>query len=252
MNKLLVILLWVLVLGGTVHQNAVAQTPPNLEAIRDSIYDPGSNFYYPALFSRYQAMDTTLTMTDYHYLYYGYPEQDTYMPLLDNSAKSELEQIMGKRTTPTAEDYERAVVLAKTILEVEPFNLRDINALAYLYSKTGFDSQAAYLMERIDMIANTIRATGDGLTEQTPWWITYFNHGIDLLALMNCDQEEPIILSRSVELIPVRKMPNRKDKGYYFNYSEIYAHGADYLKNYDAPKRKWELKPWEAKDAYKL
>lgn len=253
MKRLFVALLGVLILGLLVQQSAVAQqTPPNLQAVRDSISNPSSSLYYPVLFNRYQMMDSTLTMTDYYYLYYGYPEQLTYMPLLDNSAKIELEQIMGKRSAVTVDDYQRAIVLAQTILSVEPFNMRDINVLAFLYAQVGYDDKAAHLMQRIDMIANTIRSTGDGKREETAWWVTYFNHAVDLLALMNCDQQTPIIVSRSVEFIPVSNMENRKDKGYYFNYSEVYAHGADYLKDYSAPKRKFDLKSWDSDKDFRL
>ncbi len=222
-----------------------AQVAPNLGAIRDSIYNTSSRFYYPDLMARYQMMDSTLTLTDYHYLYYGYPEQDTYMPLLDNSAKAELENIMGKRTTPTIKDYERAIVLAQTILKAEPFNLRDINALAYLYAQTGNDKNAEILMQRVSMICETIMSSGTGLTEDSPWWITYFNHALDLLAILNYKQEQPIILSRTVEFIPVSNMPNKRDKGCYFNYSEIYAHGSEYMNDIKAPKRKMEFNSWE-------
>lgn len=229
---------------------AWAQFPPELGAIKDSINNPGSRFYYPNLFARYQMADSTLSMKDYHYLYYGYPEQVTYMPLLDNSAKAELENIMGKRSTPTAADYHRGIALCRAILEVEPFNLRDINALAYLYAQTGNDVAAKKMMERMDIIGETIMSTGSGLTEESPWWITYFDHAIDLMAILRIDQETPIIMSRTVEFIPATGVKNLK--GYFFNFSEIYAHGSEYLDNVKAPKRKMNWNPIKENPKFKF
>ncbi|MFI3288062.1 MAG: DUF4919 domain-containing protein [Rikenellaceae bacterium] len=220
-------------------------SPPDMEALRDSISDASSRYYYPILMDRYVMNDSTLTLEDYHYLYYGYTEQINYMPLLDNSARSELESIMSGQSNPTVADYERAVALVRAILEIEPFNPRDINALAYLYAMTGYEDEAAILAHRLRMIVTTIKETGTGLSKDSPWWITYFSHAEDLVALEGLEQGQPIILSSSIEFVPVSKMPNRKDKGLYFNYSLIYEKDADYLENIDAPKRKMNWNPLE-------
>lgn len=231
---------------------AQATKAPDLKAIKDSISDPSSTYYYPTLFARYQSMDSTLTAVDYHYLYYGYPEQVTYMPLVDNSASLELEVLMSKRSTLTSADYSRAITLCKAILEIEPFNLRDINALAYIYTLSQQPEQSERLMQRLSMIAQTIRATGDGLSEEDPWWVIYFDHAIDLLDIMGCRQQLPIIVSRTVEFIAVSNMPKKGQRGYYFNFSEIYARKPDYLENVKAPKRKMNIKPWQPTSPYKL
>ncbi len=220
-------------------------TPPDMEAVRDSISNPSSRYYYSSLMDRYTLCDSTLTLEDYHYLYYGYAEQINYMPLLDNSARMELENIMSGQSTPTQADYERAVALASALLEIEPFNPRDLNALAYLYAMVGEEAKAAELAHKLQMVVATIKATGTGLTKDSPWWVTYFAHAEDMLALSALDQGQPIILSTSIEFIPVSNMPNRKNKGVYFNYSLIYARDSDYLEDVEAPKRKFNWNPLE-------
>ncbi|MFI3298872.1 MAG: DUF4919 domain-containing protein [Rikenellaceae bacterium] len=232
--------------------SAVGQTPPDMDVVRAAITNPASDYYYESLFERYEALDSTLTFDDYFHLYYGFAEQVSYMPLLDNTARTELEEILSGRSTPTVSDYERAIVLINTILTIEPFNLRDINALAYVYAMVGDESRAEQLMQRVEVIAQVIMSTGTGLAEKEPWWIIYFAHAEDIVSLLGHTQQGiPIIISKDVELLSIVKEKGRKQKGCYFNYSLIYARDADYLENIDAPKRKMYFNPLNAKPEFK-
>ncbi len=226
---------------GCIVTKTYAQNTPDINAIRDSISNPNSKLYYPTLFDRYRFSDTTLTLNDYHYLYYGYPEQPNYMPLLDNSARKDLENIMGNRTTPTAEDYNTAILLATSILEIEPFNMRDLNALAYLYAMTGQEARAQEIMKRVNMIATTIINSGMGVDKNSPWWVIYFNHAVDVMNMRGYDFSNPIALSREVEFYPVSNLPNKRNNGLYFNHSEVYRKDPSYLKGKEAPKRKMQF-----------
>ncbi len=225
--------------------------PPDMDAIRDSVSNPSSQYYYQPLMERYSVNDSTLTFDDYHYLYYGFVEQLDYMPLLENSARLELESIMSGQITPTEDDYRRAISLATALLKIEPFNPRDLNALAYLYAMVGQEEYAAQLMHKLDMVVSVIKATGDGLSDESPWWVTYFAHAEDIVALAGLDQGKPIILSTSIEFIPIAKMADRKKKGYYFNYSLIYTREPDYLENVEKPKRKFDWTPWESDNKFR-
>ncbi|MEG0601919.1 MAG: DUF4919 domain-containing protein [Mucinivorans sp.] len=226
--------------------STAAQTP-NYKAIKDSIENSSSPYYYPLLMGRYQLSDTTLTAADYHYLYYGYPEQPTYRPLLSNSYTDSLTMAFGTRVTPTANTYYRVIHLCKVILQQEPFNLRDLNALAFAYSQLGDTIRAKKTMRQMEMIIATIKSSGNGLSEATPWYIIYYNHAEDILNLMNFAWRRPIILTRTVELFPVDKvkMLNPTVKGYYFDFAPIYFRRADYLDDPDVkkPKRKLEVNP---------
>ncbi|MEG1371942.1 MAG: DUF4919 domain-containing protein [Mucinivorans sp.] len=226
--------------------SGVAQSP-DYNAIRDTVSNSSSKYYYPLLIGRYRLSDTTLTASDYHYLYYGYPEQGAYRPLLINSFSDSLSMAFGTRVTPTAETFYRIIHLCKVILEQEPFNLRDLNALAFAYSQLGDTAKASRVLRQMDMIVATIKASGSGKTEQSPWYISYYNHAEDILNLMNVPTRRPIILSREVELFPVdrTKTSDRSVKGYYFNFAPIYFHRPDYFEDPDVikPKRKMEINP---------
>lgn len=219
---------------------------PDYTAIKDSTEDISSRFYYPLLMDRYRLADTTLTSEDYRYLYYGYPESANYRPLLQNSYSDSLSMAFGTRTAPTAQTYYRVIRLCKVILEQEPFNLRDMNALAFAYSQLGDTLQALKTMRQIEMVVGAIKSTGSGESEQSPWYITYYNHAEDILNMMEVAYRRPIILTRTIEMFPVDKMAQKmKVKGYYFDFAPIYFKRPDYLEDPDVktPKRKLEFNP---------
>lgn len=220
-----------------------AQQVPDIAAIKAVIEEPSSPYYYPTLMGRYQLLDTTLTKQDYFYLYYGYPEQPTYMPLVANSYVDSLATIASQRTQPTPSDLYRMIYYAKGILEVEPFNLRDMNVLAFAYSLMDDKEQASKVMRAMDMIYTTIISSGSGMSEKNPWWIIYLPHAEDVMNLLRANFDKPIILSSTVEFFPVTNMPEKRYKGYYFNFAEIYARRPDYLDNIPKQKRKMELNP---------
>lgn len=220
-----------------------AQQAPDMEAIKAAIENPESPYYYPSLMGRYMYLDTTLTAEDYQYLYYGYAEQADYMPLLQSSYADSLTVAFSGRTQPTPSDIYRIIHFAEGILEVEPFNMRDMNVLAFAYSLLEQNDKATAMTRAVDMIASTIMATGTGLDQKSPWWVIYNNHAEDVMNILGARFDKPIIVTSSVEFFPVRNMPEKRFKGYYFNILEIYKRRPDYLDNVGKQKRKMEFNP---------
>lgn len=225
---------------GSLHLSVSAQAP-NYQAIKDTIANSSSRYYYPFLMERYRLMDTTLTLEDYRYLYYGYPESDDYKPLLSNSYADSLSMAFGSNVQPTMHTFNRVIHFATVILKQEPFNMRDMNVLAYAYAQIGDTTMALRVKHQIDMLIETIRSTGDGLTDKTPWYITYNAHAEDMLNMMNVSYRRAMIISRDVEFFPISNMPLKMSRGYYFNFAPIYAKRPDYLDNVDKPKRRLEF-----------
>lgn len=69
---------------------AQAQQAPDDEDIFARTLDEASPYYYPSLMMRYRAGDTTLTATDYYYLYYGYAFSENYRPLRPIKAEDDM------------------------------------------------------------------------------------------------------------------------------------------------------------------
>lgn len=220
--------------------------PPDYQQIATETADAASPYYYPELMRRYERGDTTLTLEDFRHLYYGYPAQPGYKPLLASPYADSLEQAFGKRSRLEAGDYRRVVQFAREILREEPFSMRDLNVLAFACQMLDEPEKAAVQMAKIRGILEAIRSTGTGLREESPWYVIYLRDAEDVLNLLGARFTKFIVVSRSVEYAPVYNMPEgmgKRFKGYYFDYSEVYRRRPDYLDNLPKPKRRLEVNP---------
>lgn len=227
--------------------DSTAVRPPDYRRIAVETADVGSPYYYPRLMGRYERGDSTLTLEDFRHLYYGYPEQAGYKPLLASPYADSLERAFGKKTRLEAEDYRRIVGFAREILAGEPFSMRDMNVLAFAYQMLDEPERAAAQMRKIRGVLEAIRSTGTGLREESPWYVIYMRDAQDVLNLIGARFTKFIILTRSVEYAPVYNMPDegsgKKNKGYYFDYSEVYKRRPDYLDEQPKQKRRFEVNP---------
>lgn len=215
---------------------------PDYKKIADEVKDPASPYYYPHLFDRYERGDTTLTREDFRYLYYGYPDQPSYKPLLPSPYADSLGRAFGRKTSATAGDYRRIVEFARGVLKDEPFSMRDLNVLAFAYQMLDEPERGKIQMFKVRGILDAIRSTGNGLTEQTPWFVIYMRDVEDVLNLIGARFTRLLIVSSTVEFAPVYNLPDKRQKGYYFDYSEVYKRRPDYLDGVKV-KRKLEVNP---------
>lgn len=246
MRKIITFVAAVSILAGSVRAqtaDSLTVSAPDYEKIAAEVADMASPYYYPRLMGRYEKGDTTLTLDDFRHLYYGYPEQPGYKPLLCSPYADSLDRAFGKKTRLEADDYRRVAGFAREILKEEPFSMRDLNVLAFAYQMLDEPERAAVQMFKIRGIMEAIRSTGTGLKEESPWYVIYMRDAEDVLNLIGARFTKFIILTRSVEYAPVYNMPDKKNKGYYFDYSEVYKRRPDYLDELPKQKRKFEVNP---------
>lgn len=245
MKHLLLLLLMLPALAG-------AKTPDEND-ILDRTLDSSSPYYYPNLMLRYNAGDSTLTATDYHYLYYGYAHQDGYKPLEVNPDLDRVYTAVAvlDPEQPQRETLERLVGAGRDALRHDPFNPRVLNLLAYAYGALGDRENEVDSYRKLRAVLATIEASGDGLTQRTPMHILMFDHALDVLASRELEYGKSRIVDREVEYVPLtvpQKTADRKIRGYYFDYSRIYRNKPD---NYVFKRpRTWQfnnLKPREYK-----
>lgn len=113
-----------------------AQAPDN-DRIKAEIENPQSKFFYPDLMARYQLGDTTLTVEDYHYLYYGFAYSPKYNPLEANELSDSALMVLQKNTPLTKEELQNLIVYANRELEFDPFSPRTLNLLTFVYGELG-------------------------------------------------------------------------------------------------------------------
>ncbi len=236
-KSLIIVIIFISAIGGS-----TAQTPPNIEAIQAISSDPFSPYYFKTLFVRYEAADTTLTEKEYEFLYYGFPETEGYKPLMPSPYTDSLESILSRRSDPSKRNMETAESYARKVLELHPFSIRDINVLAFALSSQGDKLEAAKQMHKIKMIIATIKNSGTGLTQKTPLYVIMNDTPEDYTAFLGLRATRSMIVTSSIVFLQIENLPNKKDKGLYFNISEIYKRKPTYLKDYKR-KRKMELNP---------
>lgn len=205
---------------------------PNEDDIVEAITLSSSENYYPSLMLRFEAGDSTLTLTNYHYLYYGYAYQDGYKPLATNPDMDKFLLLASELDVddPHPDILRELIFVGRDVLRADPFNPKVWNLMAFAYGALGEKESERAAYRRVEMILSTIRATGNGLKEATPMHILMFDHALDLMAAENLIHTRPLVISRTVEYLPLvapLKLDGQKIKGVYFDFGRVYWNKPD-------------------------
>lgn len=203
---------------------------PDNEAILRAVIDSSSPYYYPVLFARYITGDMTLNIEEYRHLYYGYVYQQDYRPLESSSASDRILNIIDSSPTLGEKEFQSIIDQGHEIMLSEPFNPSMLNFLTYAYGQLGDEENELINAYRFRMVLETIKSTGTGLTEKSPWHVLYFSHSSDLFATLGVQLNKRLVVSRTVEYLSILEPENRRLKGYYFDYSRVYMNRPE---NYD-------------------
>ncbi len=205
---------------------AAAQAPDEDE-IFDRTTAAASPYYYPNLLIRYNAGDTTLTVDDYRYLYYGYAFRDEYKPLATNDDLDRTLLVASRLDPdkPRVEDLEAIITSGAAALEQDPFSPKLLNLMAFAYGALGNKEQETAYYDRMQKVIAAIKSTGDGLTQRSPQHILMFDHALDVMTADGLIPGKSRVVSRTTEYVPLvvpEQTDGRKVKGLYFDYSRIY------------------------------
>jgi hypothetical protein len=183
-RSIIVLLLLFAIVSNSYSQKKIYK--PNYKKIEKAIKKKRSNTFYPKLLDRYQNNDTSLTDEDYTLLVYGAISQPGYSPY-GGSYYSDSTAKIFQQTSLTLADYYQAIYYENIGLQQNPFSLRDLNILAYSYSKTGSDSLANLINYKKEKVIKTILSTGDGKTEETGFYIITVSQEYDILQILGFD-----------------------------------------------------------------
>jgi hypothetical protein len=139
---------------------------PDYTLIKKNIEDKTSELYYPRLFKRLKANDTILTNDQYKHLYYGFTFQKSYKTYKIGKKSDELKKFyLGEGITE--KDFPKGIKLFEEELEENPFNLRAMNYLAYLYHLNKDETTAKKMSRNFHGLLDAILSSGDGLKCET-------------------------------------------------------------------------------------
>lgn len=153
---------------------------PNYKKISKAISKERASTFYPRLMERFLASDTTLSPDEYHLLYYGYSLQPEYLPNTPPASADSLMSLIRKEQL-APEQFELVIKYANASLEKNPFDMRYLDPLIYVYRMQGNNSMADKLEFKLGRIIETLFSTGDGLTKETAFHVISAAHEQDLL-----------------------------------------------------------------------
>ena len=202
---------------------------PYEEDIIDKTMLSSSPYYYTNLMLKYREGQEPLSANEYYYLYYGYAYSEDYRPFVENKPQTEILDILSRVNPeqPTVGQMEAIIERGAEALEIDPFNPKVLNIMAYAYGALDDPQREALYFAHLNGILAAIESSGTGLKEESPWHILMFSHAYDLLASKGYAYQESRIISRTVEYVPLMRKTHDHIKGFYFDYSRVYRNKPD-------------------------
>lgn len=220
---------------------------PNFQEIEDMTTDPSSPYFYDLLMYRYNKNDTLLNAVDYYNLYYGYSLQKEYNPEYESPYRDSVAVVLGGLDKLEVQDYELLEYYMQKILEANPFSIRDINALAFVYENMGQVGKAMEQMYKVDLLMHTIKYSGTGLTKDSPWTVVFRQNATDVVTLLGMSSVRETIITADVSYLGQTAAPGIRKMGYFFSFEPINLYLAkkaqEETQSQKPPKRKMEFNP---------
>lgn len=205
------------------HAEREIRTPDEDDIIHQTV-STASPYYYTNLMLKYRNGTEQMTPLEYYYLYYGYIYDENYRPFSENEPLDRMLMVMTgiNPDEPNVMQLESLVENGTKAMEIDPFNPKVLNMLAYAYGALGDTVREQLYFNHLNGILSTIESTGTGLKEDDRWHVIMFSHAYDLLASKGYNYMENRIISREAMFIPIEQRPKERIKGFYFDYSRIY------------------------------
>jgi len=145
---------------------AVTNTP-DYEQIKKLVNSKSSNFYYPDLLRRFEAADTTLTVEQMYYFYYGTATRPDYSPYKPSNYDA-LHKALEK-DNPEEKDWQEAARVIDEQLKTDPTNIRFHFYKQIVYNNLyGPESEKTFdAHNQVVMLISAVTSTGDGRSKET-------------------------------------------------------------------------------------
>lgn len=191
---------------------------PDYKSIEKEIKDKKSVFFYPNLMERLTKNDTLLTPDEFRHLYFGYAFQPKYNAFWRSPDEKKLRELYGKEELEEA-DYDEIIKLAEHSLSEFPFDLNQLNYLAYIYHLKGDENAAKITSFKFHSLVNAIFSSGDGKTCETGFHVLLVDHEYVLLKLFDVESQSQALVG-NCDYLSFEKGKYRID-GIYFNIEKM-------------------------------
>lgn len=201
--------------------------PPDYDLIENNVNNKDSQFYYPNLLSRFKTFDKTLTINDYHHLYYGFLFQKEYDPFYQFEKEKELNELL--KDEPKPEKIPEIISLINESLQSFPIDLTNLFYLSYLYDSTGNTEMAEKISDSIIALINVISQTGDGKSCETGIHVIMMDDEYFLFDIWGIKSEGQSLINEDKQTCDLLKFkqPDGKEGGVYFEISKMWEKEAE-------------------------
>lgn len=158
--------------------NAIGQTKywkVDQDSVKLLISDSNKATYYPKLLSKFLAFDTSLSLSDYRLLYYGFVENDEYSAYTDTKT-TELNAALNQK------DYAKASLISDSVLKVAPVNLKAnyYKALS-IFLLDSINLPYWKYSNRYTKLMKAILSTGNGFTCESSFKVLYVSDEYEII-----------------------------------------------------------------------
>ena len=197
---------------------------PDFDQIRRDVKEPSSSFYYPNLLEKYLNSDANMTPEEGRHLYFGYVYQEGYVPTVTSSYNNLLAKALTKKSF-SAKDYSNILEYSDALLQEDPFNLRALNAKLLVYAQQNNTVEYKKAVRKRRIVQDAIVGTGDGMSEQTPFYVIKVAHEYDILPFMGFSfgGEDKILRNQKVNYLTLGKNRFGVER-VYFNIKPVIDH----------------------------
>ena len=155
----------------------------NFKKIKKEIRKKKSPYYYPVLYQRYLDLDTSLSVLEFRYLYYGYSFQDAYNPYGTPELRDSLISYL-QREDPLQAEIEVSARIAAKLLRESSFRLRETFIAAVSFELAGNEKMSAFYYFIFERQVEAILSSGDGLTQETAFAVIYIPDEYEILEVL--------------------------------------------------------------------
>ncbi|PDS25230.1 DUF4919 domain-containing protein [Flavobacterium branchiophilum] len=182
MKKIILILTILILLSNNTFSQVKKYEIPDYKLIKKNIEDKSSNYYYPKLLERMTSNDSLLNNEDYRHLYFGYVFNQKYSSYFRSPDEEKLIKYY-QSDKINEKDYNEIIKLAEHSISLFPFDLRQMNFLAYIYHLKGDEISAKNISNRFHKIIEAIISSGNGEKCETGFHVISVSHEYVLLNL---------------------------------------------------------------------
>lgn len=209
---------------------------PDYKKIEKEISQSSSPYYYDNLLQRYQRGDSTLTLEECRYVYFGQVFQSHWSPMSVNTP--EKKYLLRMSMPDDLDTALAAIAKVETILKDDPFNL-DILMIGFYLTNSDLvqdKERAEVFNNKIVIVLNAISSCGNGLTADDAFHVINISHEYAMASVLDLHVKSQALVG-ACDVLEMQENEYGIEK-IYFNVSKILEYENRMFGSFDLKSKK--------------